>query len=217
MMNGQLAGLERRYSRCMQKGRALVTGVLAAFGCGFCAAQSAPSIDRQSGIESDSGIFWVLLSVNARPPAGASLKAEQPARLTAQCTKNPAGKLKFELLADFGGVPELRFVPPWKPATPQDFPPRLQHVQITMEFLGYMKVKPVKRQWVEVDGLSGEWRYLTPGLDSSNMEEIRFYLQYLRALPTLGLTLPGRGVAQWETTAWQEAIHGEPLCAKGAL
>ena len=51
----------------------------------------------------------------------------------------------------------------------------------------------------------------------SNVEKIRFYVQYLRALPTLGLLLPGRGVAQWETTAWQEAIHGEPLCAKSAL
>ena len=51
----------------------------------------------------------------------------------------------------------------------------------------------------------------------SNVEKIRFYVQYLRALPTLGLLLPGRGVAQWETTAWHEAIHGEPLCAKSAL
>lgn len=141
---------------------------------GFCAAQSAPSVERQSGIESDSGISWVLLSVNARPLTGAPVKKEQAARLTAQCTKNAAGKLNFELLADFGGVPELRFVPPWKPATSQDFPPRLQHVQITMDFLGYVKVKPVKRQWVEVDGLSGEWRYATPGLDSFERGENPF-------------------------------------------
>ena len=192
-------------------------GILAASGFGLCAAQTAQQVVRQSGIESDSGISWVLLSVDARPPAAASLKAERPARLTAQCTKSAAGRLKFEILADFGGVSELRFVPPWKPATPQDFPPRLQHVQITMDFLGYMKVKPVKRQWVEVDGLAGEWQYAAPGLDSSNMEEIRFYLQYLRALPTLELRLPGRGVTQWETTAWQQAIHDEALCAKSAL
>lgn len=175
------------------------------------------AVVRQSGTDADSGIAWVLLSIEGKPLEGGPVAAGSAPRLTAQCTKRPAGKLKFELLADFGGVPEVRFVPPWKPKSSADFPPRLERVQIRIEFFGYMKVKPVKRQWVALDGLAGEWRYATPGMDSGNMEEIMFYLQYLRALPELGLTLPGRGAARWETVGLQQAIHAEPICGASGL
>jgi hypothetical protein len=45
------------------------------------------------------------------------------------------------------------------------------------------------------------------------MEQVAFYLHYLRALPTLRLTLPGKAAAEWETTRWQAAVKAEPLCA----
>lgn len=61
--------------------------------------------------------------------------------------------------------------------------------------------------------LPGEMRYAQPGKSSSNLEEVTFYLQYMRSLPVLRLTVPGKGRAEWETSQWQAAIHGESLCA----
>ena len=174
-----------------------------------------------SGTDPESGIAWAFVSVDGRVVAGE--QGEHPPRLTAQCTKDAKCKLKFELLADVGDVPEVRFVPPFKPRGTQLFPPDLPKAIVTMEFRGYVKVKPVKRQWVGIDGLAGEWKYATPGGHSSNMEEVMFYLQYLKALPTLRLTLPsasGSGkpvVAEFETASWQAKVRAEPLCWASAL
>jgi hypothetical protein len=51
-------------------------------------------------------------------------------------------------LANFGDVSDLAYYPPWTPANSYDlFAPSLQKAAITMEFLGYSHVKPVKLQW----------------------------------------------------------------------
>ncbi len=181
-------------------------------------AVNLPSgLHKASGVDPDSGIRYVLLSVDGLP-AKSMLMPDPPPRLTAQCTKTPAGKLKFEVLADLGGAPEVLFFPPWKPRSSQDlYPPTLVQTTIIMEFLGYTRVKPVKRQWVTPEGLPDEFEYAAPGFRSGNMEDFRFYLQYLRSLPTLRLTIPGRGASQWETTAWLQALHAEPICGASGL
>ena len=173
----------------------------------------------QTGIDAGSGIAWTLISTDGKVVGTGA--AERVPRLTAQCTKDAKGKLHFELLADVGDVAEVLFVPPFRPARDGAFPPSLPKAAVTMEFLGYMKVKPVKRQWVAIDGLAGEWKYATPGMRSGNMEEVMFYLQYLKALPTLRLTLPnGTGkpvVVEFETTRWQAKVKAEPMCWASAL
>jgi hypothetical protein len=180
-------------------------------------AQNAPKgVTRAAGVDAGSGIAYALISVEGKAVGAASIPVPAP-RLTAQCTQTPDGKRRFELLADLGGVPELVYYPPWKPHEGSLFPPQLEKRQVTMEFLGYTRVKPVKRQWEYLDPLPSEMRYSTPGLSSANMEPISFYLQYLRALPTLRLTVPGKGSAEWETAPWQQAIHAEPLCAASGL
>jgi hypothetical protein len=178
--------------------------------------QATPPV--QSGVDAGSGVTYALIAMEGRF-VGSGPRERSP-RVTAQCTKDSRGKLRFELLFDQGDVPELRFVAPWRP-TPgkvNDFPPVLRHVTVTMEFLGYTKVKPVRRQWVAIDGLPEEWKYAAPGLSSANLEEITFYLQYLKALPTLRLTWPGAEpgkspvVTEFETTKWQAQVKAEPLC-----
>jgi hypothetical protein len=167
------------------------------------------------GTDSPSGIAYALISVEGRRPSPGEAAAP---RLTAQCTKNPNGKLRFELLVDAGGVSELRFVPPWKPSSKSDFPPVLPKTTVTMEFLGYTKVKPVKRQWTGIDGLPGEWKYATPGLGSANMEDANYYMQYLKALPTLRLTFSSPSFTlEFETARWQQRVKAEPLCAASGL
>ena len=83
--------------------------------------------------------------------------------------------------------------------------------------MGTRRVKPVKRQWDVLAGMPDELRYAAPGKDSRNMEEVSYYLQYLRSLPTLRLTVQGKGVAEWETAKWQQAVHAEALCGASGL
>ncbi len=194
----------------------LFTASLSLSSCPAQTPQPPGSIQRITGTEPASQITYALISIPGTL-TGASAQPTTSPRLTAQCTRDPAGKFKFELLADFGNVPEIAFYPPWKPSPGDLYPPALTKVQLTMDFLGYTRVKPVKRQWEYLLQPSGELRYSTPGLASANMEPIAFYLQYLKALPTLRLTTPDKRTVEFETTAWQQALKSEPLCHAGSL
>jgi hypothetical protein len=87
---------------------------------------------------------------------------------------------------------------------------------MTMEFLGYTHVKPVRRQWEIPIQTPGQYRYNPPGGGSANLEEITYYLRYLVALPTLRLTLDNRS-ADFLTTPLLDEIRKEPLCRAAAL
>lgn len=137
--------------------------------------------------------------------------------LIAQCTRNSSGKLAFELLANFGGVEDLAYYPPWRPADSRDlFPPQLQKLNITMEFLGYTHMKPVKRQWEALRQPVGQYRYNPPSGGSSNMEDSMYYLRFMLALPTLRLTL-GDKTAEFHTAPLLDQIRREPLCKASLL
>jgi hypothetical protein len=84
-----------------------------------------------------------------------------------------------------------------------------------MEFLGYTKVKPVKRQWERVLQPDGQLRYTQPG-GGPNLEEVSYFFQYLRALPTLRLT-DITHTASFQTSALQSQLHKEPLCTASGL
>jgi hypothetical protein len=132
--------------------------------------------------------------------------------LIAQCTKAASGKMRFELMMNFGGITDTAYHPPWKSTGPDDrFPPHTEKTAMIFDFFGYTKVKPIKRSWEIQLNPYGELRYDPPGKSSSNMEEIAYYLQYLKALPTLRVTR-GTAAAQFETTPLLAAMHNEPLC-----
>jgi hypothetical protein len=184
----------------------------------------APNLARTAGTDPTSGIAYTRLYVAAEPSASPTAPAtdtpsptldlSQPT-LTAQCTKRPNGKLFFELFVNFGGVTDTAFYHPWTPADGGEFAPRTRKVTVTMEFLGYTRVKPVKRQWEQVVQPVGQLRYTQPGTDA-NLEEISYYFQYLRALPTLRLTGDGH-TASFLTTVLQAQLHKEPLCSASGL
>jgi hypothetical protein len=180
-------------------------------------AANAPGATRLAGEDKASGITYVRLAVDGRriDEHGAAIAAppdSAPPRLTAQCTQSPAGKPAFELLANFGGVEDTAYYPPWSHERDGGlFPPQLDKVGITMEFLGYMHVKPVKRQWEALLQPAGELRYARPGAGSSNMEDSTYYLRYLLALPTLRLHYLGKA-AEFQTGALLEQIKREPVC-----
>lgn len=176
-------------------------------------------VDRLAGQESASHIQYVrlILSGSLRTSV-ADTPAPSPApTLIAQCTLRPNGKSYFELFANFGGATDLAFYPPWTPASKQDlFPPRTEKVTLTMDFLGYTHVKPVRRQWEIPVQTPGQYRYNPPGSGSANLEEISYYLRYLVALPTLRLTLENRSV-DFLTTPLLNEIRKEPLCRAANL
>src|SRR5882757_6342474 len=180
----------------------------------------ASGVDRLAGHEATSHIQFVRLiltgSLHTAFPVDSPAPSPGPT-LIAQCTLKPAGKSSFEFFANFGGATDLAFYPPWTTASKQDlFPPRTYKVNLTMDFLGYLHVKPVRRQWEIPIQTPGQYRYNPPGGGSANLEEITYYLRYLIALPTLRLTLDNRS-ADFLTTPLLNEIRKEPLCRAAAL
>jgi hypothetical protein len=177
-------------------------------------------INRLAGHDTTSHIQYVrlILSGTLRTPSTPDSSAPSvPPTLIAQCTLRPDGKSYFELFANFGGVTDVAFYPPWVPTTKEDlFPPRTEKATFTMEFLGYTRVKPVRRQWEIPVQTPGQYRYNPPGAGSANLEEITYYLRYLLSLPTLRLTLDNRS-ADFLTTPLLSEIRKEPLCRAASL
>jgi hypothetical protein len=176
----------------------------------------APNLARLSGVEPTQSIsyvrFFLLEDPPQSPPANppAAFDITRPT-LTAQCTQDKKGKLRFELFVNYGSITDTAFYPPWRPTLPTDFPPRTDKITVTMEFLGYTHFKPVKRQFEKVLAPYGQLRYNNPGSGSANMEDLSYYLQVLRALPTLRLTA-GTQSASFFTTPLLAQLHADPLC-----
>jgi hypothetical protein len=203
-----------------------------AFGQTALGSETASPDDREistglrklSGIEPTQKIAYARIFLSGKfvppsaPPDAAALTLEKtPPVLIAQCTKDAKGKLRFELMTNLGGVTDAAYYPPWKSTGPDDlFAPATEKIVMTFDFFGYIKVKPVKRQWEKSLHVTDEFRYNPPSSGSRNMEEITFYLQYLKALPTLRLT-NGSQAAQFDTAPWLAAVHAEPLCAASGV
>lgn len=173
-----------------------------------------PGLSRIEGIDPDNHVSYVRIFLAGTLFPAADITPSPT--LTAQCTQQPFGKLGFELFANFGGIDDFAYHRPWMPKDGGMFAPVTQKAQVTMEFLGYTKVKPVKRQWELVDAPHGQIRYNTPSGSSSNMEDVTYYLQYLKALPTLRLTYAGK-TSEFLVTPLFEQIRKEPTCHASGL
>ncbi|WP_348268458.1 hypothetical protein P8936_04355 [Edaphobacter paludis] len=175
-----------------------------------------PGLSRIAGTDPASGIAYARLLLEGKLLSSAEEQPKPRPTLTAQCTQQPNGKLFFELFANYGGVEDTAFHRPWQPSDGGVFAPTTVKVKITMEFLGYTHVKPVTRQWEKLDAPAGQFRYNPPSGASSNMEDSTFYLQYLKALPTLRLTYAGKS-AEFLTTPLLDQVRKEPLCKASHL
>ncbi|WP_128911268.1 hypothetical protein [Granulicella sibirica] len=175
-----------------------------------------PTLARSEGIEPTSHIVFARIYLTATgSPAPTEFDISLPT-LTVQCTRRPNDKFVFELFVNFGNVTDTAFYPPWRRADDELFPPVTQKQPLMMEFLGYTHVKPVRRQFEYVVAPFGQLRYNAPSGGSPNLEEIAFYFQYLRALPTFRLSYPGHTVT-FETAPLLAQIHKEPLCHASSL
>jgi hypothetical protein len=176
---------------------------------GIALGQTA--VKSLNGLDGATGITYRLLSVPGKGPNGTP-------ELAAQCTKTAEGKMRFELLVNPGGAAEeLAFYAPWSAKEGGVFAPSRPKTNVTMEFLGYVQEKPVKRQWVMLEHPAGWMEYNTPSGGSSNMEDISLYLRYLLALPVLRLSTPSLPAISFDTTALLQAVKAEPVCAAAKL
>ncbi len=177
----------------------------------------SPSLARDEGVEPSSSIAFTRLYLTAQTdPKPTAFDVALPT-LTVQCTKRPGNKFLFELFVNFGGITDTNFYPPWRPANDRDlFPPSTEKVSVTLEFLGYTHVKPVRRDFEFVTAPAGQLRYNPPSGGSRNLEEITYYFQFLRALPTFRLSYPGH-TATFLTEPLLAQIRKEPLCRASGL
>ena len=177
----------------------------------------SPALARSEGVEPHQNIVYTRLYLTAQSdPAPSEFDISRPT-LTVQCTQRSNKKFFFELFVNFGGVTDIAFYPPWRPANDRDlFPPRTGKVSLTMEFLGYTRVKPVKREFEQVIQPDHQLRYNSPGSSSHNLEEIAFYFQYLRALPTFRLSDSSHS-ATFLTEPLLAQIRKESLCKASGL
>jgi hypothetical protein len=182
----------------------------------------ASGIERIAGTEPSSHIQYQRLILKGSLHSAAKGVADPavpdpPPLLIAQCSLRPNGKHFFEMFTTFGGPADLSFYPPWKPSGPNDnFPPTTNKATVTMDFLGYTHVKPFRRQWEIPAEEPSVYRYNSPALGSSNLEEVSYFLRYLLSLPTLRLTLGARST-EFLTTPLLDEIRREPLCQAAGL
>ena len=163
---------------------------------------------RVEGVDAESGIRYVLLSVLA--PATVSQGKALP-RLTAECTENQ-GKRELGWLVTFGGVDPAVFTPPVHPLKGKPKPPKNPDVKLTMDFEGW---KALTRTWELLP--SGELRYRNPGMHSPNMESPRVFVMYLNSLPELRIEHAGGAAANpaeetFATRALLDEMANTPVC-----
>ena len=203
--------------------RRLVSLVLLLLLSPFSPAQTStpmplsPTLARSEGVELTSNIAFTRLYLTAPSgPAPTEFDLSRPT-LTVQCSQRPNGRFLFELFVNFGGIKDIDFDPPWHPTPASPNPPLpTEKVSVTMEFLGYTKVKPATRQFELVAAPVGQLRYNSPGVHSHNLEEIAYYLRYLRSLPTLRLSYPSHS-ATFLTEPLLAQIRKESLCKASGL
>jgi hypothetical protein len=135
----------------------------------------ASKVSRVEGLDAESGIRYVLLSV----VGSAAADGKAPPRLTLACSEE-SGKRELGWLVTFGGVGPTGFTPPVRVIKGKPKPPKNPDVKLTMDFEGW---KALTRSWEVLP--SGELRYRNPGMHSPNMESPRVFAVYLSSLPEL--------------------------------
>ena len=104
----------------------------------------APGLSRLKGADFENHVAYIRLFLTGvlLSPLSDTGGSSSPPTLTAQCTRQPSGKLAFELFANFGGIDDLAYHRPWLPSDGGTFPPPLHRVIVTMNFVGYTHVNP---------------------------------------------------------------------------
>src|SRR5580658_1970004 len=139
------------------------------------------AVTRTDAVDKQSGVHYVRL-ILASADKDETDKTALPPHLVFDCFDDK-GKHTLAWTVSFGGIDIQPFDPPFHSTQSNLFPPQYPYVDLRMSFEGYIRSKPMVRAWQQLP--SGELRYHGPGSASPNMETVRFFLDYLNALPGL--------------------------------
>ncbi len=169
--------------------RTLMLLILAPVLCGSSQQPAAlpepvgENVLRIEGTDQASGIHYLkLILLLQSPEATANGSPETLPRFTMEC-RELAGKRSLHWLLRFDGSPDFRFQAPILATKENPYPTKNPSTNINMRFEGYMRSQEFKRQWEVLP--TGELHYRNPGFDSHNLDDPRYFLQWLGSLPNL--------------------------------
>ena len=108
-------------------------------------------------------------AVFAQQPEHRAAETSDPEKITLASIESPDWRLPQT------SATVARFSPAHFALLLPAIPPRTEKVNISVEFLGYTHVKPVRRQWEIPVQTPGQYRHNPPGSGSANLEEITFF------------------------------------------
>lgn len=179
-------------------------------------ARLAPGLVRLDGTDKATGIEFTRFFLSARPAAAAATEPgpQHSLDFIVECMQiQDRRTLSFYLT--LGPVEDLGFTPPFHRTPTHRSAPKNPSVTFKMIFDGYMRSKPFKTSWEKLP--SGMYRYRNPSFRTPNLEDPRFFLQYLNSLPVLHIVplKPMDGAPaelSFDTSALLKQISQAPLC-----
>lgn len=178
--------------------------------------QLAPGLFRLQGTDPATGTEFVRFFLASKYAAGvqAGLTPQHTPDFIVECTQlNDRRKLSFFLAPV--PVEDIGFHAPVKGGLRHRPTPKNPTVMFKMTFDGYVRSKPFKTAWEKLP--TGMYRYRDPSFRGSNLEDPRFFVQYLNSLPTLEIApaKPGAGepaALSFDTSGLLQQIARAPLC-----
>jgi hypothetical protein len=189
---------------------AAVAPLLAVISCRGQEASRNGMLQAIKGRDETSGIAYVRISLLAEDPreAAAASGSARPA-LTIECSETNARR-RVDLYFDLGDA-DRAFHAPVPPDPVTHFLPQNPNVRLSLAFEGY---KPFKRIWEVMP--THEYKYRVPGLASSNLEDVSFFLRYMYSVPVLRVSYADRKVndrvVEFHTSRLIEEVNRTALC-----
>jgi hypothetical protein len=135
---------------------------------------------RVEGTNTASGIHYLRLILLLKSPENQNPETEP--QFAMECWERH-GKRSLHWTVRFEGSSSFDFIPPVEPSPEDPRPTPNPTAVLKMRFEGYITSKDFKREWEVLP--DGEYRYKNSGLQSSNLDDPRYFLAWLTSLPNL--------------------------------
>lgn len=156
---------------------------------------TVPDLVISNGHDDDFSIDWTRITLLAEQPTSSG---EIPA-LTVECTQK-SSRRQIDLYFDFGDG-NREWSPPPQPDPVNHRLPANPTARLSMSFHGYRN-KAFKEDWEVLP--SHEYKYREPGLRTSNLEDVWFFLRYMYAVPQVRIGYADRKISE-QTAEFQTA------------
>lgn len=178
--------------------------------------QLAPGLFRLAGTDAATGIEFIrfFLSAKSAPAVPAETGPQHTPDFIVECTQL-LDRRTVSFYLTLGAVEEIGFNPPLHAGPKHRSVPKNPSVAFKMTFDGYARSKPFKTFWEKLP--DAMYKYRNPSFRSPNLEDPRFFLQYLNSLPDLYIA-PAKPLSgelaelSFDTSALLQQVSRAPLC-----